>query len=84
MLGTRFAVQLDGQQLHVAVASGRVKVAATLATAWPCCKPATYLTLGPAGAERTPAPAVDPFLWAQGTLAFHNASLQQVAATLTP
>ena len=84
VLGTRFAVQLDGQQLHVAVASGRVQVGRHAGDNLAVLQAGDYLTLGPAGAERTPAPAVDPFLWAQGTLAFHNASLQQVAATLTP
>lgn len=84
VLGTRFAVQLDGQQLHVAVASGRVKVGRHAGDSLAVLQAGDYLTLGPAGAVRTPAPAVDPFLWADGTLAFHNASLQQVAATLTP
>ena len=84
VLGTRFAVQLDGQQLHVAVASGRVQVGRHAGDNLAVLQAGDYLTLGPAGAERTPAPAVDPFLWAQGTLAFHNATLQQVAATLAP
>lgn len=84
VLGTRFAVQLDGQQLHVAVASGRVKVGRHAGDSLAVLQAGDYLTLGPDGAERTAAPAVDPFLWAQGTLAFHNATLQQVAATLTP
>lgn len=84
VLGTRFSVQLDGDRLHIAVASGRVRVGRGETDALAVLQAGEFLTLGPQGARRTAPPVLDPFLWAQGTLVFRAASLHEVARALTP
>lgn len=84
VLGTRFAVNRGDERVRISVESGHVKVENADGAGAIVLEPGQVAEVGKGGAvSRITAATADGFAWQRGTLVFDNASLQEIAASLS-